>query len=302
LINEVAMDHASGGWGIVRASWVDHPEVGPDELAMLSLLSLYANRDGSCWPSQSTLADRLKRSRSWVIRVLNRLEKLGLVARSQRQATRGRRATCLYTLAGHAEAVIGSPSARGSSLSVESPGALDDKTGDRVSAHRVAEAAQEHRNPANAGLSSRDREVGKGESETRTEDGGRAGRWATRTVPPEDWSPSPADWAFAAEHSPGVNVDSFARLFVTSCHAHGYRYADHSAAFRAWLLNRWERPNADRNEQPQRRRHVTPLSRGRDGFAGDHRRAGASAGLRCPDARSAANRDTARAALALLAD
>jgi hypothetical protein len=295
------MDHASGGWGIVRASWVDHPEVGPDELAMLALLSLYANRDGSCWPSQSTLADRLKRSRSWVIRVLNRLEKLGLVARSQRQATRGRRATCLYTLAGHAEAVVGTPSARGGSPSVEPSGAFDDKTGDRISAHRVAEATQEHRNPANAGLSSRDRGTGKGESATRTEDGGGAARWAARTVPPEDWSPSPADWMFAAEYSPGINVDRFARLFVTSCRAHGYRYADHSAAFRAWLLNRWESPDADRNEKPQRRRHVTPPSHARDGFPGGHRRGSASAGLSCPDARSAANRDTARAALALLA-
>jgi hypothetical protein len=296
------MDHASGGWGIVRASWVDHPEVGPDELAMLALLSLYANRDGSCWPSQSTLADRLKRSRSWVIRVLNRLERLDLVARSQRQAARGRRATCLYTLAGHAEAVVGTPSARGGSPSVEPSGAFDDKTGDRISAHRVAEATQEHRNPANAGLSSRDRGTGKGESATRTEDGGGAARWATRTVPPEDWSPSPTDRVFAAEHSPGVNVDRFARLFVTSCRAHGYRYADHSAAFRAWLLNRWESPDADRNEKPQRRRHVTPPSHARDGFPGGHRRGSASAGLSCPDARSAANRDTARAALALLAD
>ena len=166
------MDHASGGWGIVRASWVDHPEVGPDELAMLALLSLYANRDGSCWPSQSTLADRLKRSRSWVIRVLNRLEDLGLVARTQRQAARGRRATCLYTLAGHAEAVVGTPS-HAAALRPTSPRR---DAGDRVSARRVADATQEHRNPANAGLSRRDRGTGEGESDARTGDGGRAAR------------------------------------------------------------------------------------------------------------------------------
>jgi DNA-binding MarR family transcriptional regulator len=296
------MDHASGGWGIVRASWVDDPEVGPDELAMLALLSLYANRNGSCWPSQSTLADRLNRSRSWVIRVLNRLERLDLVARSQRQAARGRRATCLYTLTGHAEAVVGTPSARGGSPSIEPSGAFDDKTGDHVSAHRVAKAAQEHQNPANAGLSSRDYETGKGKSATKTEDGGEAARWVTKTVPPEDWSPSTADWVFAAKHSPDVDVDKFACLFVTSCRAHGYRYADHSAAFRAWLLNRWKSPDANRNEKPQRRRHVIHPSRAHDSFPGGQRHGSTSAGLRCPDARSAANRDTARAALALLAD
>ena len=31
------MDHVSGGWGIVCADWVNHPEVGPDELALLAL-------------------------------------------------------------------------------------------------------------------------------------------------------------------------------------------------------------------------------------------------------------------------
>jgi hypothetical protein len=41
-MDEVAMDHVSGGWGIVCADWVNHPEVGPDELALLALLSLYA--------------------------------------------------------------------------------------------------------------------------------------------------------------------------------------------------------------------------------------------------------------------
>jgi predicted RNA-binding Zn-ribbon protein involved in translation (DUF1610 family) len=289
---EVAMDHASGEWGIVRADWVDHPEVGPDEFALLALLSLYANRDGSCWPSQSTLADRLKRSRSWIIRVLNRLEDLGLVARTQRQAARGRRATCLYTLAGHAEAVVGTP-ARGGSPSDQSP----DDAGDRASARRVVRMEQEHRNPANAGLSRRDRAAGEGESDAWTGDGGRAGRVTARTVPPEDWTPSPADRAFAAENAPGVDADCFARRFAASCRAHGYRYADHGAAFRAWLLNRWEKPNANSARQSC----GTPLPRHRDDSHGRPRCGGASAVFRCSDARTAANRDTARAALALLA-
>ena len=219
------MNHVSGGWGIVCADWVNHPEVGPDELALLALLSLYAAKDGTCWPSQSTLADRLKRSRSWVIRVLNILEATGLVTRSQRQAARGRRATCLYTLVGHAEAVKGTPLAR-------SGGPVHNY---HVASHRVAGMEQEHRNPAIAGLS-RDPHRDS-ESPSVNEQAASADRRPAKGQPPEDWTPSPADRAFAAEHAPSVDVDCFARLFVESCRSHGYRYVNHSAAFRTWLLN-----------------------------------------------------------------
>lgn len=286
------MDHASGKWGIVRADWVEHPEVGVDEFALLALLSLYANRDGSCWPSQSTLADRLKRSRSWIIRVLNRLESLGLVARTQRQAARGRRATCLYTLAGHAEAVVGAPAQGGSPFDQ-----FPDDAGDRAPAHRVARMEQEHQNPANAGLSRRDRAAGEGESDARTGNGGKAGQVPVRTVPPEDWTPSPADRAFAAENAPGVDADCFARRFAASCRAHGYRYADHGAAFRAWLLNRWEKSDV----KFARRSWGTPLPRHHDDSHSRSRHGGASAVFQCPNIRTTTNGDTARAALALLA-
>jgi Helix-turn-helix domain len=272
------MDHTSGGWGIVRVDWVNHPEVGPDELALLALLSLYANQDGACWPSQSTLADRLKRSRSWVIRVLNRLEDLGMVARSQQQAARGRRSTCLYTLVGHADAIKGTSSAH--------------RGNHRGAAHRVAGAEQEHRNPANAGLSSEAR-AGE-ESQSETEAPGRGRRSSTKTVPPEDWVPSPADRAFAAEHASDVDVDQFGRFFVQSCRSHNYRYADHGAAFRSWLLNRWKKPDATSGNN----RDHPPLSRSSDNFRRDHRQA---AQRQCPDARTAANRDSALAALTLLA-
>ena len=107
-----AMHHASGRWGIVRADWVDHPAIGVDEIAVLAVLSLYASREGRCWPSQSTVAERLKRGRAWVNRVIARLVVLGLVTNEERVAEAGRRATRLYTLVGHAE-VIPAPGPRG---------------------------------------------------------------------------------------------------------------------------------------------------------------------------------------------
>src|SRR5690349_19549010 len=92
-------------WGIVRADWAAHPEVGADEFAVLCLLSLHADkRDGTCYPSQSTLARCLKRSRPWVIAVLNRLEAFRLVKRDPHPTLRVR----LYTVVGHAEALSSS--------------------------------------------------------------------------------------------------------------------------------------------------------------------------------------------------
>src|SRR3954470_9362100 len=178
------MEHVSGGWGIVRADWVNHPEVGPDELALLALLSLYAGKDGACWPSQSTLADRLKRSRSWVIRVLNNLEAAGLVTRSQRRAVRGSRATCLYTLVGHAEAVTGTPLTR-------SDLAAHDR---HVAGRRVAGMEQEHQNPAIAGLSHDPHEGSASLSEN--EQAARTYQGSIRSEPPEDWTPFPCRPSF----------------------------------------------------------------------------------------------------------
>ena len=85
-------------------------------------------------------------------------------------------------------------------------------------------------------------------------------------MPPENWAPSPADRAFAAEHAPGVDADRFARIFIESCRSHGYRYVDHSAAFRTWLLNRWEKSDAIRHRRtpyqpPDRSQRDRPFGR-----------------------------------------
>jgi hypothetical protein len=103
-----------------------------------------------------------------------------------------------------------------------------------------------------------------------------------KTLPPLDWKPSAADLAFAAEQAPLIDPLRFAARYVSCCHAHGYRYRDHSAAYRTWMLNTWEKPDADRT------RHDRPCS---PHFVQSGRRG----------ATHSANGDTARAALALLA-
>jgi DNA-binding MarR family transcriptional regulator len=294
------MLHASGRWGLVRADWVDHPDVGANEIAVLSVLTLYVGRDGTCYPSQATLAARLKVSRSWVIRALNRLAELGLVRREQRRGARGRSGSCLYTIEGHAEATKAAcrdmRRQPGNATPTREADVIEDIDADHlgVAPNGVASTEHEQRAKPESGLSQRARGA-------RTRDEGPAlKKGEDKTVPPTNWTPTDEDRAFTAEHAPELNVDGFAVLFVQSCHAHGYRYADHSAAFRAWVLNRWRKSNVHSHahrDHAHRDQHPLP------GHRAAHQTANRSS--RPADGRdfdhSAANRDTALAALALLA-
>src|SRR3712207_4564396 len=108
-------------YGIVRADWIDHPEVGDDEIAVLAILALHADAEGVCWPSQQTIANRLGRSRPWVIAVINRLVELGLVERTRRRHESGGLRSCLYRLPGLAELRHADSREAGSAREVRSP-------------------------------------------------------------------------------------------------------------------------------------------------------------------------------------
>jgi hypothetical protein len=110
------MKTAKGGrWAPVAQAWIDHPEVGADELAVLTVLSLHADSEGVCWPSQGLIADKLKRSRAWVIKIINRLEELGLVVRTRRHHASGGLRSCLYHLVGRPCALGAEHRSRGDS-------------------------------------------------------------------------------------------------------------------------------------------------------------------------------------------
>ena len=43
------MGTAKGGrWAPVAQAWIEHPQVGADEVAVLTVLSLHADSDGVC--------------------------------------------------------------------------------------------------------------------------------------------------------------------------------------------------------------------------------------------------------------
>jgi hypothetical protein len=70
-----------GRWGYVLASWLDHPDVDVGALAVLAVLAAYADPSGLCWPHPTTIAEKLKRSRPWVLEVLDRLVDAKLIER-----------------------------------------------------------------------------------------------------------------------------------------------------------------------------------------------------------------------------
>ncbi|WP_042691191.1 helix-turn-helix domain-containing protein [Azospirillum sp. B506] len=202
-------------WGRIPAWWLDHPDLDADGLAVLAALSTYADEAGVCWPSQATLADKLKRSRPTVNRILGRLESLGLVGIEHRRSANGGRLSCRYRLAliagGAADArpVVDSP--------VDS--AMDSPCS--AASHEQPEPEQ---NPDT--LHQRADEA--------------MATWkmsGTAAEPvPQDWTPPPADRQWAAGRFPSVDLDAHAERFIQQCRAHGYRYRDPAAAWRSWLL------------------------------------------------------------------
>ena len=90
--------------GLVPARYLDNPEVGALELAVLFILCAHANRLGVCWPSQATIAAKAKLDRGTVNRILAKLAALGLVEKGRHPNPRIR--ACTYRLVGH-ETLLG---------------------------------------------------------------------------------------------------------------------------------------------------------------------------------------------------
>jgi len=223
-MKEGSMETAKGGrWAPVAQAWIDHPEVGADEVAVLTLLSLHADSRGVCWPSQGLIADKLKRSRAWVIKVINRLEELDLVIRTRRHHDSGGLRSCLYRLAGR-------------------PCTQEDKgRSQRDSGCHVDDSEQTE--------SKKQESLSAGARESRAE------------IVSPDWVPTSEDIAWSAIHCPDIDPSRHTERFIVACRAKGYRYRDHSAAWRSWLLDAKENnrhvpfscSDTIRSERPARR-------------------------------------------------
>lgn len=191
-------------WGRVPSWWLDHPDIDADALAVLSALATFANRQGRCWPSQTTLAAKLKRSRAWVNKTLGRLADAGLIAVRDRWSENGGRLSSLYELQNTPVAGPVTPAApRNSPVAAEDAPCQPQR-------HEQPEIKQI---PDSLTGSAQDAMV----------------------MPGSDWTPSQEDRAWAESKHGAVDVDAHVETFRLRCQAHGYRYRDVGAAWRAWL-------------------------------------------------------------------
>ena len=187
-------------WGRVPSWWLDHPDVDADALAVLAALATFANRQGRCWPSQATLAAKLKRSRAWVNKTLARLVDAGLVDARDRWSENGGRLSCLYEL----KTAPNAPCHAG--------GAPDAIQNTPCQPQRHEQLEPEHI-PDSLALETQGPPIS----------------------PNDDWAPSAEDRQWAQARHGSVDIDSHVESFRLRCKAHGYRYRDLSAAWRSWL-------------------------------------------------------------------
>lgn len=238
-------DHSANPnrWGRIPAWWLDHPDLDADGLAVLAALSTYADDMGVCWPSQATLAGKLKRSRPTVNRILGRLEALGLVAIEHRRSASGGRLSCRYRLA---LTVTGSS---GVGAGMDSPADSSTDSPCPAASHEQPEPEQI---PDTLHLRTGRRQAIGGKPAAAHPVAEQVG---------EDWTLPAADRQWAAARFPAVDLDRHAERFVQQCRAHGYRYRDIAAAWRSWLLQdmaRMAQQPAEPSRNPEGRANRAP--------------------------------------------
>jgi hypothetical protein len=219
-------DACAARFGRVPARWLGHPAIGLDELAVLTALTVHADRSGVCVVRQRTLAGLLKRSREWVCRVITRLCGLGgFLDREHRTDRDGWNLACRYRLPDLA--AVGEPDTVDV---VEPPSAAVSRP---VTAAVTDDAPQEQRikntessTPGQRCAGDHSREPGSGSDRDTARD----------RLAPADWQPSAEDRAWLAEHRPDLDARIMTAIFVCGCRARGLRYADLSAAWRRWAL------------------------------------------------------------------
>ena len=127
-----------GRVAVIYADWISHPDTGVDEIAVLTVLALHADREGVCWPSQALLARLLNRSRPWVNKVVTRLCALGLLRKTRRHRDDGGNRSCLYQLvhpslsSGSSAAAIDHPAATEAISAVPPPGDRTKSSGENA--------------------------------------------------------------------------------------------------------------------------------------------------------------------------
>lgn len=197
-------------WGKVPAWWLIHPAMNADRFCVLSALATYADEDGMCFPSQATLALRLKRSRPWVNRVVADLATAGLLIKITRKRLNGGTTSCEYRLVTdqHAAVAAMTPPV----VDTTSPCHPGDGNQPQSQHNQVKPAPRHpHRKPT-----------------------------ATCSSSPlrSGWEPSPSAREEALRLCPDADIDAHAIKFALRCHAKGYliEAGKEDSTWLSWLV------------------------------------------------------------------
>ncbi|NUB11526.1 GntR family transcriptional regulator [Azospirillum brasilense] len=201
-------------WGKIPAWWLDHPDLDADGFAVLAALATFANENGVCWPSQSTLAAKLKRSRPTINRILQRLHDMGLVTIEHRRGRDGSRLSCLYRLR-VAQCEETFPQAAGVQEPLR-PVPTSDRD-DSLTNVPCPAPSHEHHHP-----------------EQNPDSLASGGRGSVCEVP-ADWMPNADDLAWAGSRFGTVDLSRHVEGFLRRCPAAGPRFRAIPPGWRAGL-------------------------------------------------------------------
>jgi len=213
----------TGRWGRIPAWWLEHPDLDADGFAVLAALATFADENGLCWPSQSTLAGKLKRSRPTINRILQGLSDIGLVTIEHRRGRDGARLSCLYRLR----------FVRDGAATAEVPAEFVAEPARTSRPKTSVHAPNRDDSPTDAPCPAPSQE--QLDSEQNPDSLTASGREPARDVP-ADWMPDADDLAWARGRFGSVDLAQHVEGFVLRCQAHGYRYRNIGAAWRAWLV------------------------------------------------------------------
>lgn len=73
-------------------------QLGPHGIAVYAALARFANHEQECWPTYRTITDRTGVSRRQIVREIEKLETLKIIAITRRVDEKGQRTSHLYTL------------------------------------------------------------------------------------------------------------------------------------------------------------------------------------------------------------
>ncbi|PWC88488.1 hypothetical protein TSH100_07790 [Azospirillum sp. TSH100] len=206
------------------AWWLDHPGLEADGFAVLAALATFADDTGLCWPSQSTLAAKLKRSRPTINRIIQGLSDLGLVSVEHRRGRDGARLSCLYRLRF-------TPPDADAAAAIHPDSAADrDDSATHIPCPPASQEQVHSKQIPDSHASGEPMSEWAGERAGEQVDG----RTRAREVP-EGWMPTADDLAWARARHAEIDLGSHVEGFILRCRAHGYRYRDVSSAWRAWL-------------------------------------------------------------------